>query len=72
MHYLEPSGPLPNRLAILGVVPGTGTISALGPLSRRAPDDGVLGEQLANQNTRQNKITKITVVTIPTWNNRKQ
>ena len=38
----EPSGRLPSRVAILGVVPRNGTISALGPLSRRAPDDGVL------------------------------
>ena len=38
----EPSGRLPSRVAILGVVPRNCTISALGPLSRRAPDDGVL------------------------------
>jgi len=38
----EPSGRFPNKIAIPGVVPRTGTISALGPLSRRAPDDGVL------------------------------
>jgi len=38
----EPSGHLPNRVAIIGFVPRTGAISALGPLSRRALDDGVL------------------------------
>jgi len=38
----EPSRRLPNRVAVLGVVLRTDTISALGPFSRRAPDDGGL------------------------------
>jgi len=38
----EPSGRFPNRVVIPGVILRIGTISALGPLSCRAPDDGVL------------------------------
>ena len=38
----EPSGRLPNRVAILGVHTRTDTKSSLGPLSHRAPDIGDL------------------------------
>jgi len=38
----EPSGCLTNRVAILSAVKRTGTVSALGHLSRRVPYDGGL------------------------------
>ena len=58
----EPLDSLPNSVAILGLDPRTGKISALGPLSRRDADDGVLWGT-TNQNTRQNKLIKIIVLT---------
>jgi len=52
----EPSGRSHNRVATLGVNPRTGKKSALGPLSRRAPDNGVLWGTVSQSkyNTRYN------------------